>query len=177
MTDLNAPITSAQQKQAPPPSNPMDGVTSASLRPGQVIPVAMSHQRLRKYYAEWAGKVAATYDVHREQLHIDVPGVLERWTLKASAATAIKIAYRFKVALNVTDPGSLRRFYCSSDVPVSLGDALGALRDCVGAIDSMATQIEQMRGLFSDEDQTIADALDAGEQASDTASKLLRRVL
>lgn len=48
-----------------------------------------------------------------------------------------------------------------------------ALRDCMGAIDAMATQIKQMRGLFPDEDGTIAEALEAGDEAIDVAHAAL----
>lgn len=39
------------------------------------------------------------------------------------------------------------------------------LQNTLGTIDNLTTQIHQMRGLFNDEDGTIADALDDAEDA------------
>lgn len=39
------------------------------------------------------------------------------------------------------------------------GDQPRLLRDCLGAIDSLSDQIDQMKGLFPDEDKAIANAL------------------
>ena len=40
---------------------------------------------------------------------------------------------------------------------------LDALRSCVGAITAMRTQIEQMRGMFDDQDGTIQEAINDGD--------------
>jgi hypothetical protein len=40
-----------------------------------------------------------------------------------------------------------------------------ALSDAAGAIDGLCHQVEQMRGMFSDDDNTIQEALDDGEAA------------
>lgn len=47
----------------------------------------------------------------------------------------------------------------------NLEQLLTTLRDAVGALGSQADQIGQMRGMFGDEDGTIQDAVDAGEEA------------
>lgn len=47
----------------------------------------------------------------------------------------------------------------------NLEQLLTTLRDAVGALGSQADQIGQMRGMFGDEDGTIQDAVDAGEDA------------
>lgn len=42
---------------------------------------------------------------------------------------------------------------------------IDALRTGIGAIGALDTQVAQMRGMFNDEDETIQDAVDAGEHA------------
>ncbi len=57
----------------------------------------------------------------------------------------------------------------ADQVPLSVVRQLAAaLRDALGAIDALSTQVEQMRGMFSDDDGTIAEAIEAGDDA-DTA--------
>lgn len=48
-----------------------------------------------------------------------------------------------------------------------------ALEKALGAIDAMATQIEQMKGLFPDDDGTIEDAIQAGDEAGSEGRALL----
>lgn len=55
----------------------------------------------------------------------------------------------------------------------AIGVAHSALRDCMGAIGAMRDQIEQMRGLFSDEDGAIAEALEAADDAEESARAAL----
>lgn len=50
------------------------------------------------------------------------------------------------------------------------------LNDCVGAMQAMQLQIEQMRGLFVDSDGTIAEALAAGDAAQSQAGELLQQL-
>lgn len=40
-----------------------------------------------------------------------------------------------------------------------------ALHDMTGAADALRTQVEQMRGMFDDDDGTIADACEAHDEA------------
>lgn len=44
--------------------------------------------------------------------------------------------------------------------------AVTVLRNALGAIDSLQTQVGQMSGMFDDEDGTIAEAVEAGEAAT-----------
>ncbi|TDF54500.1 hypothetical protein [Cupriavidus sp. L7L] len=48
-----------------------------------------------------------------------------------------------------------------------------ALNDSVGAIGAMRDQIDQMKGMFPDDDGTIAEALKAGEDAVSKATQVL----
>ncbi|KVV25093.1 hypothetical protein WK78_03090 [Burkholderia cepacia] len=53
---------------------------------------------------------------------------------------------------------------------VVIGSATAALQGAIGAIDSLAHQVEQMKGVFSDEDGAITDALEAGRDAKADAA-------
>lgn len=46
--------------------------------------------------------------------------------------------------------------------------------DLVGAVSSLDHQVEQMRGMFTDEDCTIADAVNAGDEATKRAELYLK---
>jgi hypothetical protein len=60
---------------------------------------------------------------------------------------------------------------------VNMHDPLiAALRECRGAMQSMATQIEQMRGMFDDEDGAIESAIDDYNCASKVSFRVLREM-
>lgn len=52
----------------------------------------------------------------------------------------------------------------------------GCIRECLGAMASMAEQIEQMKGMFDDEDGAIEDALEDYADAEMRARAVLRTV-
>lgn len=54
-------------------------------------------------------------------------------------------------------------------------DILAALRACVGAIQSLTGQVEQMRGMFTDDDGAIADAIQDGEEAEELAADAIAK--
>lgn len=58
-------------------------------------------------------------------------------------------------------------------VLATIGKIEGALADAVAAIASLSHQVEQMKGLFPDEDGTIAEALRDGEEAADAITGAL----
>lgn len=51
--------------------------------------------------------------------------------------------------------------------------AVLALNDCIGAINALSGQIEQMRAMFPDTDGTIAEAMEAGVEATCSARDAL----
>lgn len=51
-----------------------------------------------------------------------------------------------------------------------------ALRDCIGAIEDLRTQVDQMRGMFNDDDGAIEEADTAGLDALAEATKALTEV-
>lgn len=55
-------------------------------------------------------------------------------------------------------------------------DAAEALEWCLGAMDSMATQIEQMKGLFNDDDGAIERSLEEHVEAEAKARQALARL-
>jgi hypothetical protein len=50
------------------------------------------------------------------------------------------------------------------------------LNNCVGTIQALRLQVEQMRGLFDDSDGTIAEALEAADIAQAQACEFLQRI-
>lgn len=62
------------------------------------------------------------------------------------------------------------------DASVSLADFLAAqLRDALGAIDTLSTQVHQMKGMFDDEDGAITAALEEAQEAIDGARPAIAR--
>lgn len=50
------------------------------------------------------------------------------------------------------------------------------LQSCIGAIEALSEQIQQMQGMFDDSDGVIAEALEAGDAAMDSARDVLAKL-
>nr|WP_280971433.1 hypothetical protein [Cupriavidus gilardii]WDE72672.1 hypothetical protein [Cupriavidus gilardii] len=71
-------------------------------------------------------------------------------------------------------PNSLQETTAENRTLVAEPATVQALRACLGAIDAMRTQIQQMQGLFDDSDGTIAEALEAASEAQSAAIAALK---
>lgn len=54
-----------------------------------------------------------------------------------------------------------------------VAQAIQALKNGVGALQALDHQVGQMRGMFDDEDETIQDAVDSGEEAQDALNNAI----